>query len=336
MAGGTAGYRSVVRILGGRYRLLRPIGVGGMSEVWHADDEVLDRSVAVKLLNRRESADPRAIERVRAEARCAARLTHPNAAAVYDFGLARDAEPAPVPYIVMELVDGRTLAEHLSARPLSWRIAVRVCAEVGAALGTAHAAGIVHGDVKPGNVMLSPSGAKVLDFGAAGWIGNGSGATVRGTLPYLAPERLRGATIGPSADTYSLGVLLYVCLTGDLPPEPEQRGGRLPALDALDPVLAELCADCLDLDPERRPGTLAATLILAEAVDARIYLPPLEAALAGVPISRPTGSELHAPTLNSPVVPGPREPLPAGERERSREHEPAVDREPARAGRHRA
>ena len=322
MPGRFPGYDPGVRILGGRYRLLRPIGVGGMSEVWHAHDEVLDRAVAVKLLNRRESSDPLAVERVRAEARCAARLTHPNAAAVYDFGLARDADPAPVPYIVMELVDGRTLAEHLSARPLNWRIAVRVCAEVGAALGTAHAAGIVHGDVKPGNVMLSPSGAKVLDFGAAGWIGKGAGATVRGTLPYLAPERLRGAATGPAADTYSLGVLLFVCLTGDLPPEPEQRTGRLPGLAGLDPVLAELCADCLDPDPERRPGTLAATLILAEAVDARIYLPPLEAALAGLPVSRPAGPALRAPTLNSPVVPEPRDGVPG--------------REPARAGRHRA
>jgi eukaryotic-like serine/threonine-protein kinase len=288
-----------VRVLGGRYRLIRSIGVGGMSEVWQAYDEVLDRTVAVKLLNEREAADPLATDRVRAEARCAASLTHPNAAGVYDFGVAEG--PVATPYLVMELVDGRTLADQLAGGALPWRIAVRVCAEVGAALTTAHAVDIVHGDIKPGNVMLSPVGAKVLDFGAADRIGQASADTVRGTLPYLAPERLQGTPIGPAADTYALGVLLHLCLTGELPPEPADRAGWDPFFPALDPLLGEVCAECLDPEPANRPGMLAATLILAESVDARIYLPPLETALASIDDerlarSRPTGRALRAPT----------------------------------------
>jgi eukaryotic-like serine/threonine-protein kinase len=322
-----------VRVLGGRYRLIRSIGVGGMSEVWQGYDEVLDRTVAVKLLNEREAADPRATDRVRAEARCAAGLNHPNAAGVYDFGVVEDG-PVATPYLVMELVDGRTLAEHLTAGALNWRTGVRICAEVGAALTTAHAADIVHGDIKPGNVMLSPVGAKVLDFGAADRVGQASSDTVRGTLPYLAPERLGGASAGPAADTYALGVLLHLCLTGELPPAPEQRAGWEPFFPALDPLLGEVCAECLDPQPANRPGMLAATLILAESVDARIYLPPLENALASVDderLARPraSGRALRAPTEHwDTESPSPRYDSWAAEDD--------ADREERSVGRHRA
>ncbi len=312
------GYRAAVRVLAERYQLVRPIGAGGMSEIWLGFDEVLDRAVAVKLLNSHESADPDAVARAQAEARCAARLNHPNAAGVYDFGLVPGDHGEPVPYLVMELVDGRTLAEHLAAEPLPPRVAVRVCAEIGAALSTAHAHGIVHGDVKPANVMLSSAGAKVLDFGAASPIGQESGDTVRGTLPYLAPELLRGAPAGPAADTYALGVLLVVCLTGELP---EAGAGTLAGLD---PVLAELSGECLDPNPGRRPSALTATLVLAEAVDARIHLPPVEAALADRPVGRPTGEALRAPTTARPTRSPARPPAP-----RDRRH-------PDRVGRHRA
>jgi serine/threonine protein kinase len=323
-----------VRVLGGRYRLIRSIGVGGMSQVWQAYDEVLDRAVAVKLLNEREAADPLAVERVRAEARSAARLNHPNAAGVYDFGIAEGDGPVPTPYLVMELVDGRTLADQLAAGPLNWRTAVRVCAEIGSALTTAHAVAIGHGDIKPGNVMLSPMGAKVLDFGAASRIGQASPDTVRGTMPYLAPERLRGEPIGPAADTYALGVLLYLCLAGEVPPEPEQRSDWVPFLPALDPLLGEVCAECLDPEPANRPGMLAVTLILAESVDARIYLPPLESALADVvageaALPRPTGPQLRAPTEHRT--------LPAASDHRGRSGSDADDQlSGRRVGRHRA
>ena len=107
------------------------------------------------------------MDRIRAEARSAARLVHPNVASVHDFGTSSTWPGRPVPYIVMELAEGETLAAHLRAGPLDWRIAVRVCAEVAAALAAAHADGIVHRDVKPANVMLTPAGVKVLDFGIA-------------------------------------------------------------------------------------------------------------------------------------------------------------------------
>src|SRR6266540_4413887 len=142
--------------LGGRYRLEERIGSGGMSQVWRGHDVVLDRSVALKLL----SADG-SFDRVRAEARSAARLAHPNVASVYDFGIAWF-QSRRTPYIVMALVDGDTLAARLRSGRMDWRIAVRVCAEVCAALAAAHGSGIVHRDVKPANIMLTSTGAKVL------------------------------------------------------------------------------------------------------------------------------------------------------------------------------
>ncbi len=275
-----------MRTLDGRYRLEQRIGVGGMSEVWSAHDEVLDRPVAVKLIApAREEQDDR-VERIRAEARSAARLVHPNVASVHDFGTAETAG-REVPYLVMELAEGETLAAHLRHGPLDWRIAVRVCAEVCAALSAAHAHGIVHRDVKPANVILGPAGVKVLDFGIA----TPSGAAdptpdgmVVGTPAYLAPEQLDRAPATPAADMYALGVLLYYCLSGRLPyvagTTTELFGIRrrrppdpLPAIDGLPPDVADLCARCLAADPAQRPTSLMAALLLAEAVDARVYVP---------------------------------------------------------------
>src|SRR4051812_45489129 len=191
--------RTTVRILGGRYQLEQCIGVGGMSEVWRGFDQVLARPVAVKVLSRALAAGCASDERVRTEARSAAQLAHPNVASVYDFGIAptpSDRLPdVPAPYIVMELVDGATLADHLAKGAMDWHIAVRICAEVCAALAAAHSHGIVHRDVKPANIMLTPTGAKVLDFGIATDAGGHDvqpDGTVLGTPAYLAPERLCG------------------------------------------------------------------------------------------------------------------------------------------------
>src|SRR4051794_39972878 len=126
-----------MRTLGGRYRLVEEIGVGGMAPVWRAHDEVLDREVAVKLLTDEHSADPYEFERARNEARCAARLAHPNVAAVYDFGTSRRAGHGAA-YVVMELVEGLLLNAYLYNGPMNWRLAVRVCAEVSAGLAAAH------------------------------------------------------------------------------------------------------------------------------------------------------------------------------------------------------
>ncbi|RIV41336.1 serine/threonine-protein kinase [Micromonospora radicis] len=275
-----------MRTLDGRYRLEQRIGIGGMSEVWRGHDEVLDRPVAVKLVSPGLDGEG-SVERIRAEARSAARLVHPNVASVHDFGACATVPGREAPYIVMELVPGETLAVHLRAGPLDWRIAVRVCAEVSAALAAAHAHGIVHRDVKPANVMLTPAGVKVLDFGIAAPAGADDPTPegiVVGTPAYLAPEQLCRAPATPAADMYALGVLLYYCLTGRLPyaadsvtqllgPDRRQPPQPLPEVPGLPAEVAELCRRCLAEDPARRPSSVVAALLLAEAVDARVYVP---------------------------------------------------------------
>ncbi|MEH1102206.1 serine/threonine-protein kinase [Micromonospora sp. CPCC 205561] len=276
-----------MRTLDGRYRLEQRIGIGGMSEVWRAHDAVLDRAVAVKVMSPGQEGQDASLERIRAEARSAARLVHPNVAFVHDFGTCGTGPEGRVPYIVMELAEGETLAAHLRVGPLDWRIAVRVCAEVSAALAAAHSHGIVHRDVKPANVILTPAGVKVLDFGIAAPSGTPDQSPegmVVGTPAYLAPEQLDRAPATPAADMYALGVLLYYCLTGRLPYRGDtatqllgvrrrQPPAPLPEIEGLPPEVAELCADCLADDPADRPTSLVAALLLAEAVDARVYVP---------------------------------------------------------------
>ncbi|MEU4428292.1 serine/threonine-protein kinase, partial [Actinoplanes sp. NPDC024001] len=278
-----------MRTLGGRYQLVNRIGLGGMSEVWRGHDQVLDRPVAVKIMAPavEGTLGEVGVELVRAEARSAARLAHPNVAGVHDFGTS----PAPgrrdVPYIVMELVEGQTLSRHLAAGRLDWRIGVRVCAEVAAALAAAHAEHVVHRDIKPANIMLTPAGAKVLDFGIAAVIGSPDPdpeGPVMGTPAYIAPERFEGMPATPATDMFALGTLIYHCLSGRLPwsartntelvvaqrfadPEP------LPHIDGLAPEVLDLCSRCLAKDPADRPTALVAALLLAEAVDARVYVP---------------------------------------------------------------
>ncbi|OJF13153.1 serine/threonine-protein kinase [Couchioplanes caeruleus] len=278
-----------MRTLGGRYQLVQRIGIGGMSEVWRGHDRVLDRPVAVKIMAPAVEGtlgDVNGVELVRTEARSAARLAHPNVAGVHDFGTS----PAPgreVPYIVMELVEGQTLMEHLAGGRLDWRIAVRICAEVAAALAAAHAEQVVHRDVKPANIMLTPSGAKVLDFGIAASTGTPDpdpDGPVMGTPAYVAPERFEGLPATPASDMYSLGVLLYHCLSGRLPWNAESGTALvyaqryrdpdpLPPVDGLATEVVDLCSRCLHKDPAERPTALVAALLLAEAVDARVYVP---------------------------------------------------------------
>ncbi|MEV4824167.1 serine/threonine-protein kinase [Micromonospora sp. NPDC049274] len=276
-----------MRTLDGRYQLEQRIGVGGMSEVWRAHDRVLDRPVAVKLISPGPEGHHDTVDRIRTEARSAARLVHPNVASVHDFGTSSTLPGRQAPYIVMELAEGETLAAHLRAGPLDWRISVRVCAEVAAALSAAHASGIVHRDVKPANVMLTPAGVKVLDFGIATPAGAADpmpDGMVLGTPAYLAPEQLDGVPATPAADMYALGVLLYYSLTSRLPylatnaaellTERRTRPPQpLPEIDGLPPEVSELCRSCLADDPAERPTSLVAALLLAEAVDARVYVP---------------------------------------------------------------
>src|SRR5919112_192084 len=195
----------VQQTLGGRYKLLNELGSGGMAVVWKARDEVLGRMVAVKVLAARYAGDEQSRARIRDEARAAATLSHPNIAQVYDFGESDD-DGACLPYVVMELINGPTLAQRVSQGPIPPRSVFRICSEVAAALAAAHAHGLVHRDIKPANVMVAPAGTKVVDFGIAAAAGPGEPEdVVLGTPAYLAPERLTGDAVQPATDVYALG-----------------------------------------------------------------------------------------------------------------------------------
>lgn len=265
-------------LLAGRYRLVERLGAGGMSVVWRGFDEVLGRQVAVKVLPPSTSADPSFRRRLRAEAQAAARLTHPHITNVYDYGEATTVDGEPVPYVVMELVDGESLAAVLArVRLLPWPTAVRISAEVAAALAAAHARGIVHRDVTPANVMLTASGAKVVDFGISALIGENDtddDGSLLGTPAYLAPERLEGGQVSPATDVYAVGLLIYRMLIGQLPwdvgtttallrahqyTEPEP----MPPVDGLPPQVDALIGRCLEKRPADRPSSAEMAHVLA-------------------------------------------------------------------------
>jgi serine/threonine protein kinase len=204
-------------ILAGRYRLVRLIDRGGMAEVWEGKDEILDRPVAIKVLHPRLAGDDQFQKRFRLEAVAAARLAHPNVVSTFDTGL-----DGGVAYIVMELVTGRTLRDALREEgPLPVAKAVAIAAAVADALHYAHEAGIVHRDVKPGNILMGQDGrVKVADFGIAKAATDRdltqSGALL-GTAKYLAPEQMSGQPQDRRSDVYGLGVVLYEMLSGRPP-----------------------------------------------------------------------------------------------------------------------
>ncbi|MGY1823309.1 protein kinase domain-containing protein [Geodermatophilus sp. SYSU D00079] len=208
-------------VLQDRYELLSPIATGGMGEVWRARDLVLGRTVAVKVLRREYTGDPVFLTRFRTEARLSAGLVHPNIAVLHDYG---EVEPElaggdRLVYLVMELVDGEPLAAVLQReRRLTPDRTLAVLRQVAAGLAAAHAAGVVHRDVKPGNVIVGPDGTvKITDFGIA-WSATNAAVTrtghVVGTAQYLAPEQVRGDRAVPASDVYSWGMVAYECLAG--------------------------------------------------------------------------------------------------------------------------
>ncbi|MFD7480225.1 serine/threonine-protein kinase [Streptomyces sp. NPDC059837] len=205
-------------LIAGRYRLHATIGRGAMGEVWQAYDEVLGRAVAVKLLLA-QNTDPTGASRFRLEAQTAGRLSHPHVVGVIDFG-----EQEGRLFLVMELVTGDSLARVLSqAGSLPAEEVARIAAQAAAGLAVAHDQGIVHRDIKPGNLLLDADGSvKIGDFGIARFVDDPGAALtatgqIVGTSLYLAPERALGKPAGPASDVYSLGCLLYQLLTGRPP-----------------------------------------------------------------------------------------------------------------------
>jgi hypothetical protein len=202
-------------VLGRRYALGERIGAGGFSEVWRATDLVLARPVAIKLLH---LGSAEALTRFRAEAQHAGGLAHENIARIYDY---REPAPPQPPFLVMELVDGPSLAGALAAGPLDPARCLDVVAQTAAGLHEAHLAGLVHRDIKPANLLLAPGGlVKITDFGIA-HAADSAPVTVTGQLlgtpGYLAPERVLGAPATSASDLYSLGIVAYECLTGGPP-----------------------------------------------------------------------------------------------------------------------
>jgi serine/threonine-protein kinase len=299
-----------------RFVLADRIGLGGMSEVWRATDAVLGRMVAVKVLSSPVAADPLLRAATFREARAAARLAHPNVTQIYDYGEATLPGGTVVPYLVMELVEGQNLADRLATGPLPWHDAATIGAQVAAALAAAHRLGIVHRDVKPGNVMLTPNGAKVLDFGIAALAGAGTdtdAGRLVGTPAYAAPERLRPGPAQPASDMYALGVLLYEMVTGRRPfpagswvdaEAAHHSGVPVPPLDApgLPRRVSRLVAACLSADPDDRPSAEDMAVSLAAATgqpDPTQTLPPAEATARSAPAGYAVGSAPlpHPPTM---------------------------------------
>jgi serine/threonine-protein kinase len=259
-----------------RFVLVERIGEGGMSQVWRATDEVLARPVAVKTLSAGIATDPALQEATWREARAAARLTHPNITRIYDYGQAPLPDGSLVPYLVMELVEGHDLASRFAAGPLAGPEVARIGSQIAAALAAAHRLGVVHHDIKPGNVMLTPDGVKVLDFGIAALTGAAAHDRLVGTPTYAAPERLRHSPARPASDVYSLGVLLHEALTGrppatlaswaDAAAVHGDGGPRAELPESLAPGMAALVLACLSPDPlERPPADQVAAALAAVA-----------------------------------------------------------------------
>jgi serine/threonine-protein kinase len=297
----------------GRYRIVRKLGTGGMANVYLAEDEVLGRRVAIKILNDRHAGDDQFVERFRREAKNAASLSHPNIVSIYDRG-----EAEGTYYIAMEYLDGRSLKELIVARgPAPVHIAIDYARQILAAIRFAHRHGIVHRDIKPHNVLVDAEGRlKVTDFGIAraGASQMTEAGSIIGTAQYLSPEQAKGAPVDQTSDLYSVGVVLYELLTGVVPfsgetpveiamkhlsspPEPPStkraeipRELDLVVLRALakDPADRYQSAEEMDADLKRVARGAAVSPATEEAATAIISRPPPTAVTQITPRARET------------------------------------------------
>ena len=252
----------------GAYRLISPLGAGGMGEVWRAEDTRLQRQVAIKILSDHIANDPEWKARFLREARTIAQLNHPNIATIY--AIEQEGEKF---FIAMELIEGESLTNIFARGPMEPREAVRIIRQVAEALEEAHGKGIVHRDIKPDNVIVSRRNAKVLDFGIAKQIGGKKetaaltqGGMIVGTPYYMSPEQALGKPLDHRSDLFSLGVVLYEALAGHRPFSGETMTETMmhiimtepPAIGAVAPAvprgLREIVARCLQKHPDRRFG----------------------------------------------------------------------------------
>jgi serine/threonine protein kinase len=252
-------------VLDGRYRLIERIASGGMGEVWRGADQILGRPVAVKLLSAAHAGDEQFRARFRAEARYAAALSHPGIARVFDYG---DGSPLGGAYLVMELVNGEPLSAILErVGRLAPEVTLDIVAQAARALDAAHQAGIVHRDIKPGNLLIMADGTtKITDFGIAKAREAQAALTatgiVMGTALYVSPEQATGSTVTGASDIYSLGVVAYECLTGE-PPFMAEQPLAIAIMHKHDPVpplpgdvprpVSDLVLAMLAKTPEGRP-----------------------------------------------------------------------------------
>jgi len=284
-------------VLSERYRLDSKLGSGGMSTVFLARDETLERWVAVKVLHREISDEPDQIERFRQEARAVAQLSHPNLVAVIDAG-----EDGGYPYIVFEYIAGETLKDRIDrVGPLPLDEAVAYAIEIGRGLAAAHACRLVHRDVKPQNVLIDQEGrAKVTDFGIARSLGSDGGLTktgrVLGTTDYVSPEQAMGHAIDARSDIYALGIVLYEMLTGDVPFKAETLVGvamkhvnePMPDVQLQRPEVSSILAAVVDRATAKDPAERYA--------DMSMMLDDLEHALE-VEVSRAGGAHGEATSV---------------------------------------
>jgi serine/threonine-protein kinase len=262
------------QLYGGRYRLVSLIATGGMGEVWMATDEVILRDIAIKILRPEYLSDPNFLERFRTEARHAAMVNHEGIANVFDYG-----EDGGSAYLVMEKVPGESLAKVLETETsLPERKVLNIIAQTARALYAAHTQGLVHRDVKPGNLLITPDNdVKITDFGiarVADQVNLTATGQVMGTVQYLAPEQATGKPATASTDIYALGVVAYEALAGRRPFTGESQmaiamshiNDAPPALpEFVSPAVAALVMNCLAKKPEDRPAN---GLVLAQRAEA--------------------------------------------------------------------